>query len=584
MWKGKVYRQIFILLSFSTLSLAAGQTPKSSDILATVNGEKITSQDLKNKFQELQLDKALGQPDQDLENKVLQDMINDKLVDQKAQKINLRTDKEFQAQLKEHLNGLVLRKMYQELVTNQATVTEEEIKKYYEDNQEKLFKQPEEIKASQILIKVEEDSTIKDEKKRAKKADREANKRLKELQKRIKQGEDFAELAKKFSKDAATREKGGDLGYFPKGKKVKELEEVAWNLEIGEISQPVKTAFGYHIIKLEDKRPEGYQPLDEKLTETIKTRLKRDKEQKRSVEFLDSLQAGTKYMFNEKILSQAETLVVGNPWVLMVNKKDTIKFQEFKKELPGYMGQRKLTVASLEDKEEFLRIWSRNIILKQAARQLGYFRSREIKEEEKNFRLKEARNRVLEKKGFSNYQPSPEEMRKYYDTHPEKYAQENPLHVQHIIFSDSLKAQEVRRKIQAGADFREMALEYYPGEKEIREIAYDLGYISGQEMPPEFFQAAWKLKPGEVSFPVKTLWGYHLIKLVDKKEKTSFEQATPDIRKALIDKKNQQVQKQWEKNLRKGANIWINHKLLKSLAQEQKTQTAADQASPGVGE
>ncbi len=584
MSQGKIFRLIFILLSFSGLTLGASQTQKSSNILATVDGEKITTQDLEKKIQELKPDKAVAQKDQDLENQVLQDLINDKLVDQKAKKINLKTDKGFQRLLEDHINGLVMRKLYQDLVTDRAAVSEEQIKQYYEDNKEKLFKQPEQIKASQILIRVDEDTTIKDQKKRAQKADQEAKKRLKGLQKRIKQGEDFAELAKKFSKDPATKEQGGDLGYLAKGAQSQEFEEVAWKMEIGEISKPVKAPDGYHIIKLEDKRPEGYQPLDEKLTEALKARLKREKEQKRSVEFLDSLQAATDYMFNDKILSQAETLVVGNPWVLIINKKDTIRFREFKKELPGYLFQRKLNTATLEDKREFLRVWSRNYILKQTARQLGYYRSPEIKEEESKFRLQEARKRVLEKKSFSNYQPTDAEMRKYYDTHPEKYAQERPLHVQHIIFTDSLKAEQVRKKILGGADFKEMALQYYPGEKEIREVAYDLGYISGQEMPPEFFQAAWKLKPGEVSSPVRTLWGYHLIKLVDKREKTTFEQATPEIRQTLTDQKNQQTLKQWEKTLRKGAKIWINQKLLKSLAQEQKSQTAADKTSPGVGE
>jgi len=588
-----MFKRIIIIglasvLVLKGLALAQTKTQKASNILATINAEKITTEDLQNKIKELQLDKALGGPDTDLENKLLQDMINEKLVEQKAKKINLKTDKKFQSQLREHIDGFLLRKMYQDLVTNTVSVNESDIKIYYEENKEKMFKQAEEIKASHILIKVDEDSTIKDQKKRAKKADKEAQKRLKELQKRIKQGEDFTELAKKFSKDNATREKGGDLGYLPRGKMVAEFgaefEEVAWDLEIGEISQPVKTGFGYHVILLADKKPTGYQPLDNQLTETLKARLKRDQEQKRSVVFMDSLQASTAYLFNEKVLSQPETLITGNPWVLTVNKKDTIRFQEFKKELPDYMFQRKLAVVSLDDKKEFLKVWSLNLILKQGARKLGYYRAQETKEEEKNYSLKEATRRVLEKKAASPYQPTDGEMRKYYESHPEKYAQANPLHVQHIIFADSLKAAEVRKKILAGADFKEMALQYYPGEKEIREVAYDLGYISGSEFPAQFFRAAWKLDIGEISPPVKTMWGYHIIKLIDKKEKLSYQQAAPEIRNALINQKNDQVQRQWEKNLRKGANIWINQKLLKSLALKPKAQTAGEKDKASSGE
>lgn len=584
MSKTKVIMVAVFLVLANALAWPQSKTSSTSNVVATINGEKITTQDLQNKFKELQLDKALGQPDADLENKVLQDMINEKLVEQKARKINLKTDKKFQDQLKENLDGFVMRKMYQDLITNTVKVEEPDIKIYYEENKEKMFKQAEEIKASHILIKVEEDSTIKDAKKRAKKADKEAQKRLKELQKRIKQGENFAELAIKFSRDNATREKGGDLGYFPRGKMVAEFEKAAWDLEVEEISKPVKTTFGYHLILLTDKRPEGYQPLDNQLTEIIKARLKRDQEQKRSVVFMDSLQSSADYAFNEKVLNQPEASVTGNPWVITVNKKDTIRFQEFKRELPGYLLQRKLTAASLDDKKEFLKVWARNLILKQAARKLGYYRSKEAKEEEKNYTMKEGIRRFLEKKITTPYQPTDEEMRKYYESHPEKYAQANPLHVQHIIFADSLKAAEVRKKILGGADFKEMALQYYPGEKEIREIAYDLGYISGTEFPAQFFRAAWKLNIGEVSQPVKTMWGYHLIKLIDKKEKLSYEQAAPEIRTALINRKSDQIQKQWEKSLRQGTNIWINQKLLKTLAVELKAQTAEEKNKANSGE
>ncbi|HKZ21723.1 MAG TPA: peptidylprolyl isomerase [candidate division Zixibacteria bacterium] len=574
---------VFLGLAYG-LAWSQTKTSGTSNVVATINGEKITATDLQNKAKELQLDKALGQLDAGLENKILQDLINEKLVEQKARKMNLKTDKQFQNQLKEHLTSFALRKMYQDLVTNHVSVTDLDIVAYYEENKEKMFKQSEEIRASHILINVEEDTGIKNEKKRAQKADQEARKRVKELQKRIKKGEDFVELAKRFSKDNATREKEGDLGYFPRGKMVAEFDEAAWNLEIGEISQPVKTAFGYHFILLVDKRPEGHQPLDEKLSEAIQSRLKRENEQKRSNAFMDSLQGAAAYLFNEKVLSQPETLVAGNPWVLIVNKKDTIKFQDFKKELPGYLFQRKLAVATLDDKKEFLKVWSRNLVLKQAALKLGYLVAKETKEEAAKYTTNEAKRRVMERKGDANYQPTEVEMRKYYDTHPEKYAAANPLHIQHIIFSDSLQAAGVRKKILAGADFKEMALQYYPGDEEIREVAYDLGYISGEEFPPGFFKAAWKLKNGEVSHPLKTSWGYHLIKLIDKKEKLSFEQASPEIRKALIEQKNDQVQKQWERNLRQGANIWINQKLLKTLALEPKAQTAEEKNKAGSGE
>lgn len=70
---------------------------------------------------------------------------------------------------------------------------------------------------------------------------------------KIKEGKDFAELAEKYS-ECPSSQKGGDLGYFSKGQMVKEFENVAYSLEVGKVSEPVKTQFGYHLIELTDKK------------------------------------------------------------------------------------------------------------------------------------------------------------------------------------------------------------------------------------------------------------------------------------------------------------------------------------------
>ena len=131
-----------------------------------------------------------------------------------------------------------------------AVVLPGEVEKYYRDN-EPQYTTAEQVRASHILLKTEG----KDE--AAVKAKAEA------LLKQVKGGADFAALAKKESEDDQSKAQGGDLDYFGRGRMVKEFEEVAFSLPVGQVSEVVKSSFGFHIIKVTDKKPEAKRSLDE---------------------------------------------------------------------------------------------------------------------------------------------------------------------------------------------------------------------------------------------------------------------------------------------------------------------------------
>jgi len=135
-------------------------------------------------------------------------------------------------------------------------VSEEEISKFYDEHEEH-FKTPEKARASHILVKEED----------------EAKKILKEIE----EGLSFDEAAEKYS-TCPSKEKGGDLGEFSKGQMVPEFEEVAFSMEEGKISEPVKTQFGYHLIKLNYKKASGNSPLEE-VKDQIKQQLLMMKQQ-----------------------------------------------------------------------------------------------------------------------------------------------------------------------------------------------------------------------------------------------------------------------------------------------------------------
>ena len=150
--------------------------------------------------------------------------------------------------------------------TNRVKVSEEEIKKYYETFQD-AFKVPERIRARHILFKV----PPKAKKQEIDKIRKEAENVLK----LAKEGKDFAKLAETYSQ-GPTAKKGGDLGYFTQGTMVKPFEDAAFALKKGEISGLVRTRFGFHIIKLEDKQPARVKPLAE-VRKEIENKLKLQK-------------------------------------------------------------------------------------------------------------------------------------------------------------------------------------------------------------------------------------------------------------------------------------------------------------------
>jgi peptidyl-prolyl cis-trans isomerase D len=142
------------------------------------------------------------------------------------------------------------------------------------------------VKARHIIIQVPSDATPE--------KTEEARKRAEEILAKAKKGEDFALLAEKNS-DGPTAKKGGDLGYFPRGRMVKEFEDAAFSLKSGEISPVVRTQFGFHVIKVEDVKEERTQTLDEvrkSIESTLRDQRARDLAERTVEESLYTLYKG----------------------------------------------------------------------------------------------------------------------------------------------------------------------------------------------------------------------------------------------------------------------------------------------------
>jgi peptidyl-prolyl cis-trans isomerase C len=176
-------------------------------------------------------------------------------------------------------------------VTDKVKVDNKDVKKFYDANPEK-FKSPEEIKASHILIKLDPNKASDTEKVAAKK-------KLNTVKDRLAKGEDFGKLAKEVS-EGPSNKTGGDLGYFSRGQMVKPFEEAAFALKKGEVSDIVETQFGYHLIKVFDKKPAKILTFKE-VKDRLASQLKQQEAQQKAIAYIEKLKSSAKIEKNDSI-------------------------------------------------------------------------------------------------------------------------------------------------------------------------------------------------------------------------------------------------------------------------------------------
>jgi peptidyl-prolyl cis-trans isomerase C len=190
--------------------------------------------------------------------------------------------KSFEELREQTQKGMAYEKLVEIKSAGKVNVTQQEAESYYKENEEK-FKVPEQVKASHILINTEPTDPNGD----PAEAKAEARAQAEKLLEQLKNGADFATLASQYSVCPSAR-KGGDLGYFPKGRMVAEFEKAAFGLDIGEVSEIVETQFGFHIIKVADRKEADVISFEEAKDDII-ANLKQGKQEEFIEEYIEQL-------------------------------------------------------------------------------------------------------------------------------------------------------------------------------------------------------------------------------------------------------------------------------------------------------
>jgi len=229
------------------VNIKKGVVKMENKVVAKVNGLEITENEVNMLIQQLGPQRAAQFKSEEGKKAIINELINQKLFYLEALDNNIENNEEFKSELEKAKMNIITQIAVQNFLED-VNVEDEEVKEYYEKNKE-MFKNPEMVKASHILVSDED--------------------KAKEIFEEISNGLDFAEAAVKYS-TCPSGKNGGDLGFFGKGQMVKEFEDAAFEQNLNEVGNPVKTQFGYHIIMVTDKKEPAVSSYEE-----VKPELKR---------------------------------------------------------------------------------------------------------------------------------------------------------------------------------------------------------------------------------------------------------------------------------------------------------------------
>lgn len=536
--------RVAVLLSI--VLLLSGCSKKENRVVAKVGDRTITVE----KLQKLIGAKKFSSTEEELDQKrqMLEKMIDSELMIIGALKAGLDKETDFLTQIKGVERNILLQELYSVEILDKCQPSEKEMRAYYD-------RMGWEVKARHILVETEKDAQ--------------------EIVKQLSEGADFAELAKEKSTDKATKDKGGDLGYFTWGRMVSPFQDTVFAMQVGNISKPVETKFGWHIIKLEDRRKTQQKEYQEEKSQ-IKRRLLNEKTKERSDEYLTDLREKANIQFEPEAVQ-----VVLNHF--LAGKQDQQDFTEEQKEmkLVTFRGGswdvdsflfELSTVPSMyrprvQDQDELQNLVKNTltgVLLEKQARKKGLDRKKVVRE-----KLRADRERLLlqlfGKGGIpADTTVTDEEIEAYYQDHIDDYTVFEQVKVQEIQSKSEEEAKEILKQLRAGADFAQLARE-----KSTRSWAAakggDMGFMDKRQYP-NISAAALKLNVGQLGGPIEDGNKYSVIKVLAKEpsQLKPLETVKKSIIMVLRGKLQNEATKAWLEQMRQKEGVKIFNEVLES--------------------
>lgn len=294
-----MYRYVAYLavLVFSISLGVYGNALAQDDVLAKIGDREITIADLNKTIGYLDMQKQqMIEQNPQLKEQLLRQLVQSIVITDMAKKAGYDKKADIIERLQFLTDNYLATEYLKREVVNNITISEDDMKSYYDSHKDD-FKTPEMVQVRHILISVDAGASD-DEKKKARK-------KVEDILNKINSGEDFAKLASEFSDDTMTKPKGGDLGFIPRGRLVKSFEDVAFTLKPGEVSEIVETPFGYHIIKVDEKKDAGVESYDA-VKDTLEQKLLQERMQTAVSEFIEKALKDADVKFHTELLTEGK--------------------------------------------------------------------------------------------------------------------------------------------------------------------------------------------------------------------------------------------------------------------------------------
>ena len=495
-------------------------------------------------------------------------IILDSIISMEAKDVNLRVDMPIYRTYLFRYQKFYIDYVFQHLILDSIELDSSAIDSFYRAHPE-MFAYKEQVNARHIVISAEGlkygDDSLQYQGYTDEQLDSIAREKIYDLKAQVDSGVDFGYLAHEYSVHRESGRKDGQLGYFFRNTYNKEFEDQAFSLPEGTVSEPLKSPDGWNIIKVENHVDSGLAELTPQLYENAKDLYTRSVAGPRSRVFMDSVMEAAHIEYNDSVLSANIHEAPDTLWAATVNDIDTITFFRFPDHLHQFKLSKNADTVTLDLMHEALDFMSSKLVLIQAADDLGFGDDSAVVAVREALYHKYAVEVVKKGGRDPGFVPTDSMIKDYYQKHLDRFVVQKPVRVQHIIVEDSLFGEFLRDQALSGVDFMELAKEHYPGAEEIRTAAADLGWIGPGEMPEEFYQRALATSVKDVSRPVRTEWGYHIIKVLDRQYSKTVEQARPTILDAVKREHQYSYYQQWKRDMMSRHRIDYNLDRIKRL-------------------